>query len=466
MDSIQSLLQNALLQIHENENESMRTADDITRNDLRKSMNREDQDYSDPDKNKLTMKHNDIISNLLRDPSWIVANQDITFKCEAKARETILSVRTRMTHTIDEIHKKENEKKNHIRFHYDDKLSTCRLSYLAQNNHLSKKMNAERLESERYIKESYQSQTESLSEMVVHLQEVVRIQEATMIECREGKYLKEKELKEIQHEFDTFKSHMNEKYLNCEQTLERITKQEVFAHFKIIYLKKKLAIAERTLQVAKEQYKGLMSKSKELRQRLRVSLKIRTGMKQSFEKRAALRGRLDILHTEKAQRRGRNASCGICRQFHEKQCQTDIRRIELKNQAIDTAAFDRDEIVQLKQRIDDIETKAATDLAKYETSTKQNKAYKRLISSKNIANILASEHKSLCAKPNSLDAQLLYDLTSPLGVLVKEKLGHNLIQLQRSKPCDHKRHNSSTSIPTQNKIINFSGIQGNEYNER
>ena len=403
--------------------------------------------------------------------------EEIMSRCEQKARELLFASWENTSNAIESIHNKENENKNHIRLHYDNKLSTCRVSYLLQNRHKSKLLTLKKLESEEEIRKMYQSKINMMDIMFQQSQDVVRIQEKTVIECQDRANRMEKELEETQLEFETFKDNMTEKYNKIEEDLNRKTKQEVWAHFKIVYLKKKLKKTERLLQIKKMQNKGLTTNIRDLTERLTVSLKIRNRMEKSFEKRANIRGRMDILNQEiLCEKNGRTNSRSSgqyqqnkqSRQRMEKQCQTECQRIEVKHQAVDSSPFFEEAMKAIHFQLAEVESKLAQDTTKYEVATRQNEAYKRLISGKNIALILASEHRNLFAKPNSLEAQLLYDLTSPQGVLVERKPSCrkdivDIKSISKRKIESPDGQTRTNSIPTPNTIVDFEGIKGCVY---
>ncbi len=399
--------------------------------------------------------------------------QDIMCKCENKAREILVSSQKKMIDAIESVHNKENEHKNHIRLHYDDKLNTCRVSYLLQNRHASKMLHLKKMEAQTEIQEHYSSKLKVMSSLLQQSQDVVRVQEKTVVECQERTRSMEKELDVTRNEFETFKVTMTTKCNKLEEDLNRKTKQEVWAHFKIMHLKKKLKKVGRLLQVKKHQCKGLVKDVKELEDKLRVSLDIREGMEKSFERRARIRGRFDILNDQDSHNLGAtkftrrvhsSSTCRTCsRQSSdyekcEKQCQTDCTQAEFKDQAVDSPPFFDDEINTLKHELAELHIK----LKNYQVALRQNEAYKRLLSGKNIAMILASEHRKL-AKPKSLDAELLYDLTSPQGVLLDQKpccqgVGEEVL-VNKSKVTNTNDRQSANSIPL-STMIGFEGIQG------
>lgn len=382
-----------------------------------------------------------------------------------------------MTDTIELIHNKENEMKNHIRFHYDDKLSTCRVSYLLQNKHLSELLMVKKLENDEEMKDYYDTKLKQLGAMYQKSQDIVRVQGKTVIECQVRASHLEKELKETVDEFETFKADMTEKYNKIEHNFNRKVKQEVWAHFKIMNLKKKLKKAERLLHLKNMRLKSIIDDTDELKEKLKVSLEIRSGMEKSFERRATIRGRLGILNQEimlpDKNIRATNSKSMICqrrrsekqRSLSDKMCQTDCNHIQVKNQAVDCSPL----FTEMNNQIEQLESKIARETKIYELATKQNEALKRLISGKNLGMLFSSEYRELATKPTSLEAQTLYDLTLPKGVLLERK--SSCKALTEENNLDPKQHVkcklgiNSTSIPSSNTMVGFEGLIGHIYDK-
>jgi len=389
-------------------------------------------------------------------------------RCKHTARKILLSSRKRMINTIQAIHNKENERKNHMRCHYDNKLSTCRASYLLQQRHTSQVLVLKKLEAEGEMQYYFRSKLEQLETMLQQSQDIIRVQEKTVIECKQNKEHVEKELQDSSNKFEAFKSDMTTKYNQIHEDLNRKTKQEVWAHFKIMHLKKKIRKLEKILNIKKNQCRRLAGDNKDTKERLRISMNIRNGMEKSFERRASIRGRVDIINENirqgsvKFERNNRN----LCetRLPIDVQCQTDYQMVKVKHRGVDSSPFFANEIHALEAQLHDTRLTLERERGNFELNKRQNDAYKRLISGKSIALILASEHRKLSAAPKSLEAEMLYDLTTPQGIIMhpKPKIPGEQVVEESFPKKDDKGGNihHSISIPTFNELVGFKGIKG------
>lgn len=393
---------------------------------------------------------------------------------ECKVKNLLLSPTNKISTLIESIHDRENERKNMLRLQYDDKLSISRLSYLLQQRHASDLLMMQNVQNVKEMKTTYTAKLNNLNGILQQSQDTIQVQEKYLKESIDKANKMEEMWKCTQQDFEMFKTDMSHKFNKLKEDLNRKIKQEVWAHFKIMNLKRKLKKSEKMLYTNKISQKNLILNIRELKERLKVSLEIRSGMEKSFERRATIRGRVDIFNQEKIplessklyNNKPINRQSKIRTNRNEKQCQTEHRPIKLKHQGVNSSPFFTDTIKALKQQVKHLESKVEKDMQKYELVKFQNDAYKRLISGKNIARILASEYRDLSTKPNSMEAQILYDLTSPQGVLLHKgpnykdkKKEANLVSKRRIESRDSKCGSTSSSIPSsKSNTQNFDGI--------
>ena len=133
----------------------------------------------------------------------------------------------------------------------------------------------------------------------------------------------------------------------------------------------------------------------------------------------------------------------------------------MKDAEVDTAPFYQDEINTLLRMKNDSDRLCQIANEKTENATKQNEAYRRLMSGKSIALILASKHRELSENPRSLDAEILYNLSMPNGVLTGESSQKNeCVEKKRRK--SKRKTGGKLSIPKVSEIVSLEGIHGNQ----
>ena len=404
----------------------------------------------------------------------IIDGDILTKKCEKKARDILTSSWKKMNHAIQLVHNKENERKNHMRYHYDDKLSICRVSNKLQNHHDFKVLQLRKMEEEAAMQGHYEYQIQELTAKLHHANDIIRVQESTVVQSQIKAIQLEKELKETTLAYDEYKTFMSKKYNTLENDWNRIKKQEVWAHFKIMHLKKKVKRHEKSLLLKKSQHGKLIKEIKELSDRLRVSMEIRTGMEKSFEKRASIRNRLDILNQQEmmknckppqhhsSQQEGfvhcfQNNSC------RPMSCQTEHQIIEMKDVGTDVPPYYHNIVKVLQCNIAFLQTQLINEREEAMVRKRQNEAFKRLVSGKNLALILASEQKNLIQRPNSMEAKILYQLTQPKGVLSDKKQTMEQKKMEKTSTpttCISNYRPNTCSIPSSSCLDGFDGIRG------
>ncbi len=401
-------------------------------------------------------------------------------QCELKARGILTASWEKMKNAMQTVHNKENKRKNHIRYHYDDKLNVCRVSYKLQNNHEFKVLQLRKKEDEAEMQCVYESQINDLSLKLNNAKDVIRVQENTVLHSQLKALHTEKELEQTKNAYQEYKKDMTQKYDKLECDWNRIKKQEVWAHFKIMTLKKKVKKHERSLVIKKTQHRSLLKEIQDLSERLRVSVGIRTGLEKAFEKRARIRGRLDIMNQQEMMRynqtplqKSRTVENG--QQNNKKcitrSCQTEERSAEMKDRGCVAPPFLDDIVKSLQFNIENIHKELRDEREQSSVAKRQNEAYRRLISGKNIALILATEHRNLFERPNSMEAKILFELTQPNGILLEKKSASGLHcdddQGSTQKRRDSTRiqgnkneRKSAPSIPSTNKLTGFDGLKG------
>lgn len=361
--------------------------------------------------------------------------EDIQNAC-AQTFDKIFHVsQSQLNHVVEALQTMENEKRNHMRSHYDQKLNMCRVSYRLEQNYRSNKSKVETLDNGGKMHLYYQGKIHQSRAELEQCQTMRQVQDKTLHESQQSLKKTQDNLHETIDTFSDYKGVMEEKCSRLEDELNRKRKQEVWAHFEIAHLKKKAKIADRVLCSKKKECKTKQTETKELQSRLKRSLEIREGLERAFERRASIRGRLDILQENNQLQKKRpctgNGLPKIRRVCVDKGTQARLSRgAEMKDQGLDSPPFFTDQLDQLKRIKDETEQLLRDTNEKRDHAVRQNEAYRRLVSGKSIAMILATKHRELCSNPKSMDAEILYDLTMPQGILTEE--------IQKNEPIEKK----------------------------
>lgn len=349
--------------------------------------------------------------------------EEITKLCKEKLERILHTSQSQLMRIVSTMHNKENEVRNHMRWHYDEKLKTCRISHLLERRHESTKAQIDALDEGERMKDEYMAKIRELESQLVQSEDMRRVQDNTLNECQQCLTKTQAGWKNTAEEFATYKQETDEKCAELESILNTKRKQEVWAHFKIMHLKEGLAKTDKALTLKRKETKKLCAERKHLKSKLKVSVEIREGLERAFEKRAAIRGRLDALHEDQSvttSSHHRTASrCSSARSRHgtgysllrtQKLAEPARRKVTVKHQGLDAPPFYADEVSRLNCEIDEFETRLENANLEHEKALRQNQAFNRLLSGQNLATILASKHRELSSDPGSLDAKLLYNL--------------------------------------------------------
>lgn len=382
--------------------------------------------------------------------------------CKNAIDNILLETQRHLSHALQSIRMHENEKMNHMRRHYDEKLDTCRVSHLLEREHLCLKSRFRTEHIGEQMEAYYKKQIHISSVELENCQVMRRLQDQTLHESQQCLARTNSALNNTRAEYCSFKESIEEKVVRIEDMLTLKRKQEAWAHFKIVHLKKKTRMAQRALMVKKRYFKEKEEEIKELQRRLKTSVDIRGGLERSFERRASIRGRLDILNETNKLSKSRPQTRECLRPCSSNaSTQAILRRGgEMKDAEVDTAPFYHDKINTLLRLKKDSDRLCQIANEKTENATKQNEAYRRLMSGKSIALILASKHRELSENPRSLDAEILYNLSMPNGVLTGESSQKNeCVKKKRRK--SKRKTGGKLSIPKVSEMLSLEGIHGN-----
>jgi len=395
----------------------------------------------------------------------VVVIEQVKDLCKNAIDNILLETQGHLSHALQSIRMHENEKMNHIRRHYDEKLNTCRVSHLLERDRLCLKTRVQTEHIGEKLEVYYKKQIHESSLEFENCQVMRRLQDQTLQESQQCLTRTENALHNTRDEYCSFKESSEEKVVEIENMLNFKRKQEVWAHFKIVHLKKKARVAERALLVKKRECKEKEEEVNELQRKLKTSIDIREGLERAFEKRASIRGRLDILNeTNKLSKsRPQTSEYKRLRTCANASTQAILRRgEEMKDTEVDTSPFYHDEVNTLLRMKKDSDRLCQIANEKMENATKQNEAYRRLMSGKSIALILASKHRELSENPRSLDAEILYNLSMPNGVLIdKSSQKKECVEKKRRKSTAKRKTGGQLSIPKV-EIVSLEGIHGNQ----
>lgn len=395
----------------------------------------------------------------------------ISNKVKDLCKNIIDNVRTatneHLSHALQSIHASENIKMNHMRHHHDQKLSICRVSHRLERDHDCLKSKFCKLDMTEKMEERYKAQAHQMDAELERCRTMRKVQDKTLQECQQTLSRTANTLNETRNEYRRFKESSNERILKIEEMLNVKRKHQVWAHFKIVGFKKKANKAEHALELKKRDCKKKQEELKELQGRLRTSIDIREGLQRAFEKRATIRGRLYILNESNKNNKRRpvtrncqrsRTSCAIA------STQATLHHgKEMVHAYVNSSPFYNDEINALRRMKEDSDHVYEMANEKLEHVTKQNEAYRRLISGKGIALILASKHRELSENPTSMDAEMLYNLTVPSSVLTNESSQEKDCIVQRPKSSTSKRKlGARIPIPVVSEMSCLGGITGNQ----
>ena len=409
--------------------------------------------------------------------------QHIKDACSNSFKEILEVSQTQLAEIVAILQSSENEKRMHMRSHYDQKLNICRVSNRLEREHSSEKSKVEALDIGDKMNTYYKEKIRQCNADLDEYKAARQVQDATLHECQNC-------LKETQRnllcnidKFSTYKGTMEDKCSKLEDELNLKIKQEVWAHFKISLLKKKVKTANDELSSKKKECKSRQTNIKELQSRLKRSIEIREGLERAFERRASIRGRIDILNENNKLERSRPCT----RQKKVRRICTDkgtqiflSRGAEMKDQAVDSPPFYSDQLGLLNQNYQEAKQLLDESNKKRDHAVRQNEAYRRLMSGNNFAMILATKHRGLgTLKP--MDAKILRELTAPKGILIEEGAQKSEYTANIPKPILVERKPETVSIPNTSKpmdakilrelitpqgILIEEGAQKGEYTEK
>ena len=402
-----------------------------------------------------------------------VTVEEVKDLCKQKIDEILQISQTQLKRMVEILHAKENEKRNHMRLHYDQKLNICRVSHRLEREHNSCKSRVHELHVGEKMHEYYKAKIRQINAELEQCQARRQVQDQTLNESQQVLVRTEHILRGTVDEFNAYRTVMEEKCATLEEKLTWKRKQEVWAHFRIVHLKKKVKTAERALHFKKTECKKKIGEMKELENRLKTSMEIRGGLERAFELRACIRSRSGIRGvlqeddkiqisrppTRQMPRTPTRQMTKHCTCL-DKGVQTSLHRPETKHQGVDTSPFYTDQLNQLNRLKEEAEQHLHLSNKKEEQSTRQNEAYRRLMSGKSFAMILAAKHRELCEKPTSMDAEILYDLTMPQGILSEDFSQKNEHVDKKPRPSTARRR--GTLIPKSTGLASFGGITGNQ----
>jgi hypothetical protein len=394
-----------------------------------------------------------------------VSEQEIAALCQEKMGEILKISQNHLTWAFEAMYNKENDMRNHMRSHYDELLTACRVSYrLERERFCNLSQTREDILGEK-ISSFYRTQIKDLGKIIEQHQDERRIYKSTIVETQARSDQIEREFQDVNHKFDLYRNKTERALSHLKSELNKKRKQEVWAHFKIVHQKKKIKTMENKFEMKKMELKDQKTKGKVLQERLDVSLKVRGGLEKSFERRLCARGRFDDRRqgcdnfsvstntrpqTSFSQRARIGTALSAPLDYITQQptlrhsdlldgptCNLRPKTtIGIRSSRYNTKrkkqmkALDREEESETKRiemkckgtHTDDplsmevlngLKSSLIQLRERYDAVSKQNVAYKNLLSGQNIAMILSSQQRNLCSEPMSLEANLLYELSRP-----------------------------------------------------
>lgn len=337
-----------------------------------------------------------------------------------KAKQIFLKVvEENLHHYVDRalssMHRHENEKVNRIRQAYDEKLTQCRISNLLERKQEIKKSQGEIHDSSEQMKNFYMQEIASARLKIQELKAMQDVQEQSLRTSRELLKETQTNLMQVEEQYYDYRKTSEERQKEMEMLLDFKRKQEVWAHFKIVSLKKKTALA---LKEQSRKKLRLIAKEQEIHQlqsKLQTSIDIRDGLSKAFEKRASIRGH-DV--SEKRQISSRASArpmsnCGIRNTVYTEVCiQTNLQRngCETKSIGVDSAPFYHDILKKLQHERDILLNENTVLKNNFQRALKQNEAFKNIFSG-NILQLALASRKTISVQ----DLELVGDcFTSPI----------------------------------------------------
>ncbi|GFH46867.1 predicted protein [Chaetoceros tenuissimus] len=295
---------------------------------------------------------------------------------------------------LSSMHKHESEKVNRIRQAYDEKLNQCRISNLLERKQEVKKSQGEIYDTSEQMKNLYMQEIASARLKIQELQAMQDIQEQSLRTSRELLKETQTNLMKVEEQYYDYQQTSEQRQKEMEALLDFKRKQEVWAHFKIVSLKKKTALALKEQSRKKLQ---LVAKEKEIYQlqsKLQTSIDIRDGLSKAFEKRASIRGH-DVSIKRQISSRASARPVSNCKTrnsvFNDVCIQTNLqRKSETQSVGLDSAPFYHDILKKLQQEIDSLLNENKVSKKNFQRALKQNEAFKNIFSGNILPLALAS----------------------------------------------------------------------------
>jgi hypothetical protein len=336
-----------------------------------------------------------------------------------KVKQIFLKVvEENLRHYVDQalsvMHQHENEKVNRIRQAYDEKLDQCRLSNLLERKKEIKKSQGEIHDSSEQMKNFYMQEIASARLKIQELKAMQDIQEQSLRTSRELLKETQTNLMQVEEQYYDYRQKSEKRQTEMENLLDLKRKQEGWAHFKIVSLKKKTALA---LKEQARKKLRLITKEKEIHQlqsKLQTSINIRDGLSKAFEKRASIRGHDVSVKRQISSRASARpmSNCGIRNTVYTEACiQTNLQRnyCETKSIGVDSAPFYHDILKKLQHERDSLLNEIKVSKNNFQRALKQNEAFKNIFSG-NILQLALASRKTISVQ----DLELVGDcFTSP-----------------------------------------------------
>jgi len=361
------------------------------------------------------------------------------------------------------MHEREIDIRNHMKSHYDKIINDSRVAYRLEREYFMKQSLTKEFEIKCDIADNYKSKIRSLDILLEQSNDEKRTQERTLTELQEQVQAANK-LRDTIHSSQLQRVDDENKINLLINKLDMKRKRDVHSTIKINWLEKKLKQTEHQLDMKKIESIDYQGAVKGLKEKLRVSKKVRARLEKVFERRVLLRGRLECctegsnLMQRKVNDRvmlEKNRSRSLKSQNPPNALQLSISRsqqimCEDKETNTTGAFMDVEQINQMRNIMFNMDMGLTQMKQENNLMRKQNNAYKHLLTAKNMGIILAATHRDLCSYPNLMEARMLDDII--------ETAFSNKVQTHDSLlPAHSKRTNS-----LQEKKIERIAGKGNE----
>ena len=420
----------------------------------------------------------DVLRNLWDEKQGMnVSELELSALCGEKMEEVLKMSQNHLTWVFEIMHNKENDTRNHMRSHYDELLTACRVSYRLERDRYSNLSLAQQEIISKKMSSFYREKIKDLRRIIEQNQDEHRMLKKNIVESKTRADRIEKDFQDVNDEFHLYRSRTEEALKQLKSELNQKRKQEVWAHFKINHQKKKLKTMERKFEMKKKDLKEQKNKGKILQDRLDVSLRVRSGLEKAFERRICARGRFDdrrqdtfSLSTKRPQtsltpqrpstvfsintskrRPNTTIGCETSRDGASLLRHSRWKGVEAKGKKTNTRGTNTNDPLTM-ENLEMMESRLVDLTGRYEAVNRQNVAYKKLLTGQNIAMILATQHRNVCPETIANNADLFHELVP------SSSISHQPILHDEARPDD-------STIPSKSEEIYYQPTQGREEEE-